>query len=172
MKVNDRIGFIALSSHLDPNLFKRACSLFATGITIATTCDADGRPHGLTANSFSSVSLEPPLVLVCIATKSAVHEAFFTSKSFGINILSEDQRSLSDKFAVPGKDRFQGVFWTPGPLGSPWLECALAHFDCRTVERHPAGDHTIFLGEVSALKTAEGAPLLYFASRYHSIRLD
>jgi flavin reductase (DIM6/NTAB) family NADH-FMN oxidoreductase RutF len=144
--------------------------MFATGITIATTCDAEGRPHGLTANSFSSVSLEPPLVLVCIATRSAVHEAFYSSKHYGINILAEDQQALSNTFAAAGEDRFLGVSWTPGPLGSPWLDRALAHFDCRTVERHPAGDHTILLGEVFAVRIEPGAPLLYFSSAYHTLK--
>lgn len=144
--------------------------MFATGITIATTCDGQGRPHGLTANSFSSVSLEPPLVLVCIATRSAVHEAFYSSKNFGINILAEDQRRLSESFAATGEDRFRGVSWTRGPLGSPWLERALARFDCRTFERHPAGDHTILLGEVAAVHIEPGAPLLYFSSSYHTLK--
>lgn len=159
-----------MSSDLSPNLFRQACALFATGITIATTRDAEGRPHGLTANSFSSVSLEPPLVLVCVATRSAVHEAFYTSKHFGINILAEDQRELSDGFAAVGVDRFQGVSWTPGPLGSPWLERALARFDCRTFERHPAGDHTILLGEVAAVRIESGAPLIYFSSSYRALK--
>lgn len=171
MKVNDKIGVTTLSSDLDLNLFRRACGLFATGVTIATTCDAAGRPHGLTANSFSSVSLEPPLILVCIATRSAVHEAFFSSRSFGINILSEEQREMSNQFAMSGGDRFQGVSWLPGPLGSPWLDGALAQFECRTFERHPAGDHTILLGQVEAIRTGAGAPLLYFASAYRSLKM-
>lgn len=171
MKVNDKIGVNILSSDLDPNLLRRACALFATGITIATTTDASGRPHGLTANSFSSVSLEPPLILVCIATKSAVHETFFSAKAFAINILSEEQRELSDKFATSGEDRFSGVQWTPGPLGSPWLPDALAQLECHTYERHPAGDHTIFLGKVEAVRVESGAPLLYFSSRYRSLKM-
>jgi len=158
-----------LSSDLDSNLFKQACALFATGITIATTADPSGRPHGLTANSFSSVSLDPPLVLVCIATRSAVHETFFTSKSFAINILSEDQRGLSERFAASGEDRFQGVDWEPGPLGSPWLAKALAKLECQTYDRHPAGDHTIFIGRVYCVAIERGAPLVYFASSYRRL---
>jgi flavin reductase (DIM6/NTAB) family NADH-FMN oxidoreductase RutF len=160
-----------LSSYLDLNLFRQACSLFATGVTVATTCDPEGRPHGLTASSFSSVSLEPPLVLVCIATRSAVHETFFSASYFGINILSECQRNLSSQFARSGEDRFEGVNWTPGPLGSPWIDGALAQFECRTFERRPAGDHTIFLGEVEATRTSVGAPLLYFSRAYRSLKL-
>ncbi len=172
MKVNDRIGVITLSSDLDPNLFRNACSKFATGITIATTTDASGRPHGLTANSFSSVSLEPPLVLVCIGTRSAVHETFFSATAFAINILSEQQRWLSEQFASSGADRFSGVEWTPGPLGSPWLDDSLAQLECRTYERHPAGDHTILLGRVEAVRIeSDGAPLIYFSSSYRSLKL-
>lgn len=161
-----------MSSDLDLNLFRNACGKFATGITIATTTDASGCPHGLTANSFSSVSLNPPLVLVCIGTRSAVHETFFSAKAFAINILSEDQRRLSDQFASSGEDRFSGVEWTPGPLGSPWLRGALAQLECRTYERHPAGDHTIFLGLAEAVRTeSDSAPLIYFSSSYQTLKL-
>lgn len=105
-------------------------------------------------------------MLVCIGTRSAVHETFFSSNAFGINILAENQQSLADQFARSGEDRFSGVGWRLGPLGSPWLDAALAQFECKTVERHPAGDHTIFLGEVEAVRTSDGAPLLYFSRAY------
>ena len=149
--------------------FRRACSRFATGITIATVRDTTGTPHGLTVNSFTSVSLDPPLVLICLDHNASVLDCFRTASHFAINVLSEDQQDLSNRFATRGQDRFDGLSWTPGAAGVPLLPDTLAWFECRKVNTIPAGDHDIFIGEVEELGVHEGSPLLYYASRYRTI---
>ncbi|WP_321470199.1 flavin reductase family protein [uncultured Paludibaculum sp.] len=151
---------------LDQNLFRRACGAFATGITVATVLGRDGKPHGLTANSFSSVSLDPPLVLVCVAHKAATHGPFSSASSFAINILDINQKDLSVRFASSHPNRFEGLDWTVGELGSPILTNSLAVIQCQTKRKIAAGDHTIFLGEVRKVDVREGKPLLYHAGGY------
>lgn len=155
---------------LDPVSFRRACSRFATGITIATVSDANGVPHGFTANSFTSVSVEPPMILLCIDRRAQVLPKFQSNPHFAINILSEDQKELSMRFAARRDDRFQGVSWRPAENdGYPLLDGALAHFLCRTTNTLDAGDHVIFLGEVLAVQHGDGRPLLYYASAYRTL---
>ncbi len=154
------------STSLDPLLFRRACAQFATGIAIATTMGTDGRPHGLTINSFTSVSLTPPLVLICIDNRAAVLRAFASSPSFAINILHASQQHLSFRFSQPVEDRFDTLAWRPGSTLSPLLDGVLAQLECRTAQRIEAGDHTIYLGEVVHVALQSGEPLLYFNSRY------
>jgi flavin reductase (DIM6/NTAB) family NADH-FMN oxidoreductase RutF len=152
---------------VDPSTFRAACGRFATGITVATVAGADGKPQGMTANSFVSISLEPPLVAVCVEREASIHEHFTVAKAFGISILDETQRSVSDRFAYGAGDRFEGIGWTAGPLGSPLLEGTLVQLDCAIVQQVAAGDHTLFIGEVRhAVAADEGRPLLYFASAY------
>lgn len=154
------------SVKLDPILFRRACGAFATGITVATVLGRDGKPHGLTANSFSSVSLDPPLVLICVAHKAATHGPFASADSFVINILGSDQKDLSVRFASSHPNRFEGLDWTLGELGAPVLSDSLAVIQCETKRKIAAGDHTIFLGEVRKADLREGKPLLYYAGNY------
>jgi flavin reductase (DIM6/NTAB) family NADH-FMN oxidoreductase RutF len=151
---------------LDSEAFRRACSKFATGITVATVIDDDGLPHGMTANSFTSVSCCPPLVLLCVDHRTTILPAFRSSIYFGINVLGEEQRPLSVRFAQKGRDRFDGIPWMPGQTGVPLLEDALACFECRLTQRLTAGDHDIFIGEVTAAVMREGRPLLFFNSGY------
>jgi flavin reductase (DIM6/NTAB) family NADH-FMN oxidoreductase RutF len=155
---------------LDAGLFRRACGAFATGITVATVLGHDGKPHGMTVNSFTSVSLHPPLVLVCVAHKAATHGSFAHAKTFAINILADDQRELSVRFSSTHPNRFEGLDWTTGPLGAPILAGALAVLECETRERITAGDHTIFLGEARLASVKEGQPLLYFGGRYAELK--
>ncbi|MGJ5819092.1 flavin reductase family protein [Paludibaculum fermentans] len=155
---------------LDPNLFRRACGAFATGITVATVLGRDGKPHGLTANSFSSVSLDPPLVLICVAHKAATHGPFASAHSFVINILGSNQKDLSVRFASSHPNRFEGLDWTLGEVGAPVLSNSLAVIQCHTKRKIAAGDHTIFLGEVRHAEVREGKPLLYFAGNYLGTR--
>jgi flavin reductase (DIM6/NTAB) family NADH-FMN oxidoreductase RutF len=150
--------------------FRRACSRFATGVAIATLRDAHGVPHGLTVNSFTSVSLEPALVLVSIAHSASVIDAFRAARHFAVNVLHQDQQALSNRFASRDTNRFDGLAWTPAPSGSPLLEGALAWFECRTFRALEAGDHTLFLGQVEELEVHDGLPLLYFASSYRRIQ--
>ena len=146
--------------------FRRACSRFATGIAVATTSGADGEPHGLTVNSFTSVSLDPPMVLVCVDYKCNILPYFRSASYYGINILSETQHDLSVRFADRMGDRFDGIGWRRGESGTPMLEGVLAAFECRLVRVVEAGDHAVLLGEVVAAESAEGRPLLYFGGGY------
>jgi len=150
--------------------FRHACGRFATGITIASVLDASGSPHGLTVSSFASVSLDPPLILVCLGHDVSVIDHFRVAKNFGINVLAEGQHHLSDRFARKGQDRFDGLEWQPGETGVPLLTGVLASMECRTSHRFTAGDHDIFVGEMLAARVADGEPLIYFASQYRGLR--
>ena len=152
--------------------FRRACGRFATGVTIASVLDSQGMPHGLTVNSFSSVSLEPPLVLICLGHAVTTIDAFRESKHFGINVLREDQQALSERFARKGYDRFDGLEWVRGETGVPLLPDVLAAMECEVLQRLPAGDHDIFVAAMVRAAVAEGEPLIYYASRYRGLRLE
>jgi flavin reductase (DIM6/NTAB) family NADH-FMN oxidoreductase RutF len=150
--------------------FRRACGRFATGVTIATVLDAQGTPRGLTVSSFASVSLDPPLILICLGHRVSVIDAFRASAHFGINVLGEDQRHLSERFTRKGLDRFNGLKWRRGKTGVPVLADVLASMECAVRQRFMAGDHDIFVGEMVSARVARGAPLIHFASHYR--RLD
>jgi flavin reductase (DIM6/NTAB) family NADH-FMN oxidoreductase RutF len=132
--------------------------------------DAQGTPHGLTVSSFTSVSLEPPLILICLGHAVTVIDAFRHASHFGINVLAAEQRPISDRFARKGMDRFNGLAWERGTTGVPLLPGVLAAIECVTHERFTSGDHDIFVGRMVHAKVAEGAPLIYFASGYREIR--
>jgi len=149
--------------------FRRACGRFATGITIATVSDARGTPHGLTVNSFTSVSLDPPLVSICLGHAVSLIETFRAASYFGINVLAESQRAVSERFARKGQDRFEGIAWETGAHGVPLIAGVLAALECRTVERIRAGDHDILLAQMVTARVVEGRPLVYFASRYRHL---
>jgi flavin reductase (DIM6/NTAB) family NADH-FMN oxidoreductase RutF len=149
--------------------FRRACGRFATGVTIASVLDANGAPHGLTVNSFTGVSLDPPLILICLGHAVTCIDAFRQSRHFGINVLAADQRDLSDKFARKGHDRFDGLEWYRGASGVPLLPGVLAAIECRVHQRITSGDHDIFVGEMVSAKTEEGEPLVYFVGRYRQL---
>ena len=149
--------------------FRRACGRFASGVTIATVFDPEGIPHGLTVSSFASVSLDPPLVLVCLGHQVTVIEAFRAAQYFGINVLADSQQRLSDRFARKGHDRFGGLEWKRGESGVPLLPGAIAAIECKTHQRFTAGDHDIFVGEMLRGHVAEGEPLVYYASRYRRL---
>ncbi|SEB08481.1 flavin reductase [Variovorax sp. YR216] len=153
---------------IDPKLFRQLLGCFPTGVAIVTTNDADGRPVGLTCNSFSSVSLEPPLVLFSLRKASSLLPTFTQAGSFAINILSQSQDVLSGRFASSKiADKFEGVAWRRGPLGTPLIDDCLASFECSVHARHEAGDHEIFIGEVRHM--APGAPdhaLVFYKGAY------
>jgi flavin reductase (DIM6/NTAB) family NADH-FMN oxidoreductase RutF len=151
------------------DLFKRACGRFAMGITIATVLDPAGEPHGLTVSSFTAVSLDPPLILVCLGHAVASIEIFRASTYFGINVLGEDQRPLSEHFARKGHDRFGSLEWRRGETGVPLLPDVLAVMECAVNRRVTAGDHDIFIGEMLHARVGEGAPLIHYASRYRHL---
>ena len=154
---------------MDKRHFRSVLGEFATGVTIITTIE-NQEPRGITANSFTSVSLEPPLVLFCLGRESTNFNAFNTANFFAVNILSADQSDISNKFAVVEGDKFEGVDWTSWETGAPILPNTIAAIDCRLKELIDAGDHIIVLGEVlRAEKMAEKPPLLYFEGKYSKI---
>ena len=156
-----------MSNTLDPRALRSALGTFATGITIVTTRDAQGRDWGLTVNSFNSVSLEPPLVLWSLGKRNeATLAAFREAGHFAVHVLAAEQEALSNLFASPNADRFSAQEITRGAGGVPLLPGCLAVFECRTSAIHAGGDHDIFLGEVLVFTSREGAPLLYHGGRY------
>ncbi|PZV39544.1 alpha/beta fold hydrolase [Mesorhizobium kowhaii] len=150
----------------DSGEFRRALGSFLTGVTIVTTIGAEGEPRGFTANSFTSVSLEPPLVLVCIAKKALGHSAFSTSKGFAINILSESQKAHSGIFASKAADKFAAVAWQPGQTGNPLIDGSVAVFDCDMQQLVDAGDHSILIGRVRDFSHNGAQPLGYCRGTY------
>ena len=149
--------------------FRRACGRFATGVVIASVMDPEGTPRGLTVNSFTSVSLDPPLVLVSVAHRASVMETFREASFFAVNVLGAGQRALSDRFARTGEDRFDGLDWTAGETGTPLLDGTLAEIECAVRYRFTAGDHDLIVGEVVRTEVREGAPLVYFSGRYRKL---
>jgi flavin reductase (DIM6/NTAB) family NADH-FMN oxidoreductase RutF len=154
---------------LTPAEFRTALRSFATGVTVVTTRDSEGQPSGLTASAFTSVSLDPPLVLICVDRAATAHPDFRERGSFAVNILRREQEALSRRFAVSGGDKFRGVACHEGRTGLPLLDGALATLECRIVEAHEAGDHTIFIAQVEAASVTEGRPLVYFHGSYQGL---
>jgi flavin reductase (DIM6/NTAB) family NADH-FMN oxidoreductase RutF len=152
---------------ISPDEFRRVLGHFASGVTVITACDRDGRPTGLTASAFTSVSLEPPLILVCVDHKAQSYPALVESKTFAVNILCLEQEAVSRRFATTKiTDKFDGVPFTLSPLGLPLIDNALAQLECATVNVHLEGDHTIFVGRVEGAHSGAGAPLVYYPGRY------
>jgi len=149
--------------------FCRTCARFPTGVTILTVLDAEGVPHGMTASSFTSVSLDPPLVLVCVDHRATLMEQLRRCEHFGINILSEEQHELSTRFARRGEGRFNGIAWNAGHHGVPLIPGVLASFECGMHRLVDAGDHAILIGEVLRAEHQDGRPLVYFGSGYHKL---
>lgn len=147
--------------------FRTALGMFATGVTIVTARTATGELIGLTANSFNSVSLDPPLVLWSLARAAGSMPAFSTGSHYAINILAAGQKDLAERFALKGADRWAGVAFTEGSGGSPLLAGAAATFECFNRSRYEEGDHVIFVGEVERCSHRAGAsPLLFHGGRF------
>jgi 3-hydroxy-9,10-secoandrosta-1,3,5(10)-triene-9,17-dione monooxygenase reductase component len=149
--------------------FRQALGSFVTGVTIVTTIDADGRPVGLTANSFNSVSLDPPMVLFSLALSSNALPAFRDSSGWAVHILAADQEDLSSRFATRGAEKFAGLDYTAGPDGVPLLGDCAARFVCRATFEYEGGDHAIFVGEVVDFTISERQPLIYHSGRYSRV---
>lgn len=146
---------------------------FATGVTIITV-DLDGEVHGMTANAFTSVSLDPMLVLVCVDHTTRTHAHLHAKKRFGINMLCEDQRKISEYYARPERtheraEEEAGASFDRTSLGTPVLHGALAYLECRLQSAHDAGDHTIFIAEVEDVVIHDGQPLLFFRGKYRKV---
>jgi 3-hydroxy-9,10-secoandrosta-1,3,5(10)-triene-9,17-dione monooxygenase reductase component len=157
---------------IDKSVFRRLLGSFAAGVTVVTTRGRDRRPYGLTATAFTSVSLEPPLVLVCIDRKSESHPHFAPGGAFAVNFLAHDQQDLSQRFAVSGGDKFAGIGWAAGALGAPILDGTIGHVECRIVQAYDGGDHTIFVGEIESGEANDEEPLVYFRGGYRRIAED
>ncbi len=151
---------------IDPKDLRKALGYFVTGVTVVTTRSTSGDFAGLTVNSFSSLSLSPPLVMWSIALSAASFEAFETCSHFIVNVLAEDQIQLSERFAQSGGDKFKDLLVRHSIAGIPLLDGVAASFVCRTASRYPGGDHSILVGEVLAYEKSERAPLLYARGRY------
>lgn len=150
----------------DASSFRTVLGHFATGITLITAMDGD-EPIGLSCNSFTSVSLDPPLVLFCAAKASSTWPRVQAARKFTANILGEDDEELCRLFAARGADRFAHLDWTPGKTGSPVITRALAYVDCEIEDEYDAGDHVIVVGRVVELGYAsEGKPLLFYRGGY------
>lgn len=172
------IGFNPLSNHrlegganpLDGREFRRCCGQFATGVAVACVMGQDGAPHGLTVNSFTSVSLDPPLILISVGHDSTILGLFHAQRRFGLSFLRAEQRDLSNRFAMRGQDRFQGVDWHRGSSGAPLLDASLADIECEIEQAVTAGDHDVLIARASSAAVHGGIPLLYFNSAYASLR--
>jgi flavin reductase len=156
---------------LNPAQFRKAMGCFATGVTIITV-DLDGEVHGMTANALASVSLDPPLLLVCVDHSARTHAHLHARKRFGVNVLAQDQRRISQHYARPVEEQVEkelSARFDRTALGTPVLQGALTYLECRLQRAHEAGDHTIFIAEVEDVVVRPGEPLLFFWSQYRKI---
>jgi flavin reductase (DIM6/NTAB) family NADH-FMN oxidoreductase RutF len=154
------------NSPIDPRDFRNALGTYATGVTIITAMAADGKPYGLTCNSFASVSLNPPLVLWSLGIFSQGMSTFQNASHFAVNVLGASQEALATRFARSSEDKFAGVEWTGGLGNAPLFADSVANFQCRAANRYYGGDHVIFLGAVEAYTYNDREPLLFARGSY------
>jgi flavin reductase (DIM6/NTAB) family NADH-FMN oxidoreductase RutF len=155
---------------IDLQELRRIMGHFATGVTVVTTKDGEDTPYGLTANSFASLSLKPPLVLVCVDKAAHCYSCFEGSKIFAVNVLGEDQQELSRRFATKSAQKFDGISWHRSENGAALIDGAISHIECKVVYSYDGGDHTIYVGEVLSAASNGGArPLLFFQGKYHRL---
>jgi flavin reductase (DIM6/NTAB) family NADH-FMN oxidoreductase RutF len=149
--------------------FKAALGRFASGVTVVTTKDADGNLHGLTVSAFCSVSMNPPLILVCIHKNTGSYSSFEESKAFVVNILEESQQQISNHFASHSDDKFSGQHYELNENGLPILADCLVNLECSLKHSYDGGDHTIFVGEIEKTTVHGGKPLIYAQGKYRQI---
>jgi flavin reductase (DIM6/NTAB) family NADH-FMN oxidoreductase RutF len=155
---------------LDQDEFRSVLGRFATGVTVVTVADKQGRDYGMTVTAFSSLSLEPPLVLVCIDHDASILPAFASASHFVVNVLAAHQEAIARRFSVPdAEQRFEGLGFTRGQTGPAVLEDVLASIECRVVQSVVSGDHTIFMGEAEAANVRQDTPLLYYRGGYSQL---
>ena len=159
-------------SGFDNRELRSAFGSFMTGVTIVTTAGIDGQPRGFTANSFTSVSLEPPLLMICIGKQAASMEVFAHARGFAVNILSEAQKDTSVLFASKRADKFEAAVWRAGPFGNPLIEGSAAWFDCARYQVIDAGDHIILMGHIEAFSYSDANPLGYARGHYITLGLE
>ncbi len=146
--------------------FRDALGCYATGVAVVTGVSAQGTPFGLTINSFSALSLAPPLILWSLRSNSPLAACFDDGRPFAVNVLAADQQAVARQFATPRDDRFAGISWRTGPLGTPHLDDAVAVFDCRLSARHSAGDHELLVGHVQQFTSTPAEPLLFLRGSF------
>jgi flavin reductase (DIM6/NTAB) family NADH-FMN oxidoreductase RutF len=163
-------GCVPMSEVIDPARFRDALGLFPTGVTIVTANHPQAGPIGITANSFSSVSLDPPLILISVANSARSLGALLEAPGFVVNVLRQDQKSLASRFSRSGEDKWAGVPFQPGYFGAPILPDTMAAFDCVHYAQYEGGDHLIIVGRVVAMEhSVEGDPLLFYRGRYRGM---
>lgn len=156
-------------TEVDGPTLRRIAGNFPTGVTVVTAVH-DGRPCGLTVNSFASVSLDPPLILVCISRRSRAYRCLEAAGRFAVNVLADDQEGLARLFASLAEEKFAGLSYRRSPGGSPILDGVHAWLDCEVTERHPGGNtHTIFVARVTTLEAASGSPLAFYRGSYRPL---
>ncbi|MBI3145496.1 MAG: flavin reductase [Pseudogulbenkiania sp.] len=161
-----------MSQPIDAMEFRKALGAFVTGVTVVSTLQPDGTPRGFTANSFTSVSLDPALVLICIGKVAASYSVFSETRHFSISILAEDQKNVSSIFASKAADKFEQVAWHRGVTGSPVIDGSAAWFDCETHQVVDAGDHIILIGQVVDFANSTASPLGYGRGAYLTFSLS
>lgn len=149
--------------------FRAALGRFASGVTVVTLKDANGDWHGITVSAFCSVSLEPPLILVCIEKSAGSHHAFKHGEFFVVHVLRENQQHYSDQFASHLPDKFSGIEYEENGHGIPMLKDPLMRLECHLVDAHDSGDHTIFVGQIEHSRISDGKPLIYFHGNYRKM---
>jgi flavin reductase (DIM6/NTAB) family NADH-FMN oxidoreductase RutF len=156
---------------IDSREFRDTLGCFATGITVITTVDREGAPVGFTANSFTALSLDPPLILFCLDRNATCFESFHRNRHFAVNVLSAEQQEISNRFAKTGADKWSGVKFESGGDGAPILAGCLASLECEINEVFEGGDHVIFIGKVTGMRRSKDdpRPLLYFRGRYAAL---
>ena len=155
--------------NVDPRSLRQALGCFATGVAVITTLGDWDAPVGLTVNSFSSVSLDPPLILWSLSHNAPSFGAFQRHDGFAVNIMSADAKDLVERFARPSPDKFRGVAWTSGFLGVPLLDSVVATFECRTENRIPKGDHEIYIGRIERYSRTDRSPLIFHGGRFTTL---
>jgi flavin reductase (DIM6/NTAB) family NADH-FMN oxidoreductase RutF len=153
-------------SSIDPATFRSVLGRFASGVTVVTIRDEQGADHGMTISAFCSLSLAPPLVLICVEHGASMYDALANTSRFAVSVLDSKQEELARRFAEEHPDRFDGVGFTRGLTGAALIDDCLAVIECEVKSRHPGGDHTIVIGSVIAAETREGRPLLYYRGGY------
>jgi 3-hydroxy-9,10-secoandrosta-1,3,5(10)-triene-9,17-dione monooxygenase reductase component len=151
---------------IDLQELRRVMGHFATGVTVVTTKDGEDAPFGLTANAFASLSLNPPLALICVDKAAQCYSCFEGSKIFAINVLGEEQEDISRRFATKGAQKFNGIPWHKSESGLALLDGAIGHIECKVVHTYDGGDHTIYVGQVLRAKTTGERPLIFFKGKY------
>ena len=151
---------------IDQDSFRAVLGRFASGVTVVTALNQSGHDEGMTVNAFCSLSLDPPLILICVDRAASMYESLDKAPGFIVNILSERQEPLARRFSGPDPNRFDGIGYARGMNGVAILDDVLGYLECRRVASHPGGDHCVYIGEVEFAQSREGRPLLYYRGGY------